>query len=150
MDFFNLCPVNLLLTSCGPLETFVAHSGRQKSTLDHILLPNCLFDSTVFCKKFDKSVDNTSGHLPIMLKIKYYFNSFIMMIIMMPLRIMLLNLKSCGQVFLNKKLIKIVPGDLTNYQYMGSLLDNMFCMEFSFTSTPTELKHFVKFASLVF
>ena len=40
-------PVNLLPTSCGPLETFVAHSGRYKSTLDYILLPNCLFDGII-------------------------------------------------------------------------------------------------------
>ena len=70
-----MCPVNLLSTSCGPLETFVAHSGRYKSTLDYILLPNCLFDSIIFCKTFDKSIDNTSDHLPVMLKIKYHFNS---------------------------------------------------------------------------
>ena len=75
INFFNLCPVNLLPTSCGPLETFVAHSGRYKSTLDYILLPNCLFDSIIFCKTFDKSIDNTSDHLPVMLKIKYHFNS---------------------------------------------------------------------------
>ena len=29
INFFNLCPVNLLPTSCGPLGTFVAHSGRH-------------------------------------------------------------------------------------------------------------------------
>ena len=56
INFFNLCPANLLPTSCGPLETFVAHSGRYKSTLDYILLPNCLFDSIIFCKTFDKSI----------------------------------------------------------------------------------------------
>ena len=75
INFFNLCPVNLLPTSCGPLETFVVHSGRYKSTLDYILLPNCLFDSIIFCKTFDKSIDNTSDHLPATLKIKYHFNS---------------------------------------------------------------------------
>ena len=53
INFFNLCPVNLLPTSCGPLETFFAHSGRYKSTFDYIFLPNCLFDSIVFCKTFD-------------------------------------------------------------------------------------------------
>ena len=75
INFFNLCPVNLLSTSCGPLEAFVAHSGRYKSTLDYILLPNCLFDSIIFCKTFDKCIDNTSDYLPVMLKIKYHFNS---------------------------------------------------------------------------
>ena len=63
-------------TSCGPLETFVAHSRRYKSTLDYILLLNCLFDSIIFCKTFRKSVfDNTSDHLPVMLKVEYHFNS---------------------------------------------------------------------------
>ena len=75
INFFNLCPVNLLSSSCGPLETFVAHSGRYKSTLDYILLPSCLFDSIIFCKTFDKSVDNASDHLPVTLKTKYHFNS---------------------------------------------------------------------------
>ena len=80
INFFNLCPVYLLPTSCEPLETFVAHSGRYKSTLDYILLPNCLFDSIIFCKTFDKSIDHlqiirSSDHLPVMLKIKYHFNS---------------------------------------------------------------------------
>ena len=28
INFFNLCPVNLSPTSCGPVETFVAHSCR--------------------------------------------------------------------------------------------------------------------------
>ena len=34
-----------------------------------------MFDSIIFCKTFDKSIDNTSDHLPVMLKIKYHFNS---------------------------------------------------------------------------
>ena len=108
INFFNLCPVNLLSTSCGPLETFVAHSGRYKSILDYILLPNCLFDSIIFCKSFDKSIDNTSDHLPVMLKIEYYLNSRTW-IIMMQFKIMLLNPKLRGQVFLKKKLITTIP-----------------------------------------
>ena len=103
-----MCTVNLLPTCCGPIETFVVHSGKYKSTLDYILLSNCLFDSIDFCKTFDKSVDNTSDHLPVMLKIKYHFNS-VLWIIMMPFKIMLLNPKLCGQVFLKKKLIKTIP-----------------------------------------
>ena len=39
------------------------------------MLPNCLFDIIVFCKTFDKSIDNASDHLPVMLKIKFHFNS---------------------------------------------------------------------------
>ena len=33
-----------------------------------------MFDSIFFCKTFDKSIDNTSDHLPVMLNIKYHFN----------------------------------------------------------------------------
>ena len=43
-NFFNLCPVNLLANCNGPLETFVSHCGRYKSTIDYIFLPNCLSD----------------------------------------------------------------------------------------------------------
>ena len=72
VNFINLCPINLLPTSCGPLKTVVAHSGSQKSTFDYVLLPNCWFDSIVFRKTFDNCVDNTSDHLPVILKIKYH------------------------------------------------------------------------------
>ena len=66
-NFFNLCPVNLLANSSGPLETFVSHYGRYKSTIDYIFLPNCLSDKIVSCKTFENSIDNTSDHLPIKL-----------------------------------------------------------------------------------
>ena len=33
-NYFNLCPTNLLSTCRGPLETFVSHCGRFKSTID--------------------------------------------------------------------------------------------------------------------
>ena len=51
-NYFNLCPINLLSICSGPLETFVSHCGRFKSTIDYILLPNCLHDSIVSCKRF--------------------------------------------------------------------------------------------------
>ena len=56
----------------GPLETFVSHCGRFKSTVDYILLPNCLHDSTVSCKTFEQTIGNISDHLPLHLKINYY------------------------------------------------------------------------------
>ena len=38
-NYFNLCPINLLSICSGPLEIFVSHCGRFKSTIDYILLP---------------------------------------------------------------------------------------------------------------
>ena len=59
----------------GPLETFVSHCGRFKSTINYILLPNCLHDSIASCKTFEQTIENTSDHLPLQLKINYYDNS---------------------------------------------------------------------------
>ena len=70
-NYFNLCPTNLLQICRGPLETFVSRCGRFKSTIDYILLPNCLSDSIVSCKTFEHVIDNTSDHLPITLEINY-------------------------------------------------------------------------------
>ena len=74
-NYFNLCPINLLSICSEPLETFVSHCGRFKSTIDYILLPNCLHDSIVSCKTFEQTIENTSDHLPIQLKIYFYDNS---------------------------------------------------------------------------
>ena len=74
-NYFNLCPINLLNICSGPLETFVSHCGRFKSTIDYILLPNCLHDGIVSCKTFEQTIENTSDHLPIQLKINFYDNS---------------------------------------------------------------------------
>ena len=65
VDFFNLCPVNLLGSCSGSLESYISHCGRYRSTIDYILLPNCLLDNIVSAKTFDPHVDNTSDHLPI-------------------------------------------------------------------------------------
>ena len=59
----------------GPLETFVSHCGRFKSTIDYILLPDCLHDSIVPCKTFEETIENTSDHLPVQLKYNSYDNS---------------------------------------------------------------------------
>ena len=32
-DFFNLCPVNLLGSCSGPLESYISHCGRYRSTI---------------------------------------------------------------------------------------------------------------------
>ena len=70
-NYFNLCPVNLLNTCCGPLETYISHCERNIFTLDYILLPNCLSNNVVSCRTFDKNIDNTSDHLPIKLELNY-------------------------------------------------------------------------------
>ena len=74
-NYFNLCPINLLSICSGPLETFVSHCGRFKSTIDYILLLNCPHDSIVSCKTFEQTIENTSDHFPIQLKINFYDNS---------------------------------------------------------------------------
>ena len=74
-NYFNLCPINLLSICSGPLETFVSHCGRFKTTIDYILLPNCLHDSIVSYKTFEQTVENTSDHFPIELKINFCDNS---------------------------------------------------------------------------
>ena len=64
------------MSTCrGPLETFVSHCGRFKSTIHYIFLPNCLFDSIVSSKVFEQTIDNTSDHLPVKLEINYSVNS---------------------------------------------------------------------------
>ena len=70
-DFFDLCPVNLLGSCSGPLESYISHCGRYRSTIDYILLPNCLLDNIVSTKTFDPHIDNTSDHLPIEVCLSY-------------------------------------------------------------------------------
>ena len=74
-NYFNLCPTNLLSTSRGPLETFVSHCGRFKSTIDYIFLPNYLLDGILSSKVFEQTIDNTSDNLPVKLEINYSVNS---------------------------------------------------------------------------
>ena len=38
-NFFNICPINLLIRCKGPLESYNSHCGRYKSTLDYVFLP---------------------------------------------------------------------------------------------------------------
>ena len=70
-DFFNLCPVNLLGSCSGPLESYISHCDRYSSTIDYILLPNCQLDNTVSAKTFDLHVDNRSDYLPIEVCLSY-------------------------------------------------------------------------------
>ena len=71
VDYFNLCPVNLLGSCSGPTNTFFSHCGRHRSTLDYIFVPNCLFNEIRSAKTFDFCAENTSDHLPIMVKLNH-------------------------------------------------------------------------------
>ena len=70
-NFFNVCPVNLLSSCSGPLETYISHCGRFRSTIDYILLPNYLRNKIIMSKTFDFDADNTSDHQLIILKLDY-------------------------------------------------------------------------------
>ena len=70
-NFFNVCPVNLLSSCSGPVETYISHCGRFHSTIDYILLPNYLRNKIIMSKTFDFDADNTSDHQPIILKLDY-------------------------------------------------------------------------------
>ena len=47
VDHFNLTAVNLLGNSSGPLKTYISHCGRFRSTIDHIIIPNCVINSVL-------------------------------------------------------------------------------------------------------
>ena len=70
-NFFNVCPVNLLSSCGGPLETYISQCGRFRSTIDYILLPNYLRNKIIMSKTFDFDSGNTSDHQPIILKLDY-------------------------------------------------------------------------------
>ena len=51
------------------LESYNSHCRKYRSTLDYILLPNCLLVKIALAKTFELHVDNTSDHLLILLKL---------------------------------------------------------------------------------
>ena len=61
--------INLSGLCDGPTDTSVSHCERYRSTLDYIFVPNCLFNKISSAKTFDLRVENTSDHLPIMIKL---------------------------------------------------------------------------------
>ena len=69
-NFLNVYAVNLLSSCSGPLETYISHGGRFRSTFDYILSPNYLCNK-IMSKTFDFDADNTSDHQPIILKLDY-------------------------------------------------------------------------------
>ena len=70
-NYFNLCPSNLLSNCNGPLETYISDSGRHRSTLDYIFVPNCLLGNIISSITFDMQIENTSDHLPVTLELNY-------------------------------------------------------------------------------
>ena len=76
VDHFNLTVVNLLGNSSGPLETYISHCGRFRSTIDYII-PNCVINSVLYSRTFESCIENTSDHLPVLAKISLDGLSFI-------------------------------------------------------------------------
>ena len=66
-NFFNVLPANLLSSCSGPLETYISHCGRFRSTIDYILLLNYLRNKIIMSNTFDFDAD----HQPIILKLDY-------------------------------------------------------------------------------
>ena len=53
----------------GPTDTFISHCGKYRSRLNYIFVLNCLYNEIYSAKTFDLSIENTSDHLPIMIKL---------------------------------------------------------------------------------
>ena len=63
-------PSNLLDYVMGLLIHLFLICERYRSTHDYIFVPNCLFNEIYSAKTFDlRSVENTSDHLPIKIKL---------------------------------------------------------------------------------
>ena len=43
--------------------------GRFRSTIDYIIIPNCVINSVLYSRTFESCVENTSDHLPVLAKI---------------------------------------------------------------------------------
>ena len=70
VDQINLTAVNLSGNSSGPLKTYISHCGRFRSTIDYIIIPNCVLNSVLYSRTFESCVENTSDHyLPVLAKI---------------------------------------------------------------------------------
>ena len=60
------------MSSCnGPVETFVSHCDRFRSTIDYIFVPNSLPNKITTAKTFEMLPDNTSDHVPVQLYLNY-------------------------------------------------------------------------------
>ena len=70
-NHFNICALNLLSSCNGPVEAFVSHCGRFRSTIDYIFVPNSSLNKVITAKTFEMLPDNTSDHVPIQLYLNY-------------------------------------------------------------------------------
>ena len=112
-NFFNVCPVNLLSSCSGPLETYISHCGRFRSTIDYILLPNCLRNKIIMSKTFDFDADNTSDHQPIILKLDYKTQHSNYQLAAIPVRKQKVHWSKFSQVAINTNYVDPLLFDLS-------------------------------------
>ena len=129
-NFFNVCPVNLLSSCSGPLETYISHCGRFRSTIDCVLLPNYLRNKIIMSKTFDFDADNTSDHQPIILKLDYKTQLSNDQPVVIPVRKQKVHWSKFSQVAIN-----------TNY--VDPLLFDLFTLVWPETSDLNELVEFI-------
>ena len=112
-NFFNVCPVNLLLSCSDPLETYISHCGRFRSTIDYILLPNYLRKKIIMSKTFDFDADNTSDHQPISLKLDYKTQLSNDQPVVIPVRKQKVHWSKFSQVAINTNYVDPLLFDLS-------------------------------------
>ena len=112
-NFFNVCPVNLLSSCSGPLETYISQCGRFRSTIDYILLPNYLRNKIIMSKTFDLDADNTSDHQPIILKLDYKMQLSNDQPVVNPVRKQKVHWSNFSQVAINTNYVDPLHFDLS-------------------------------------
>ena len=112
-NFINVCPVNLLSSCSGPLETFISQCGRFRSTIDYILLPNYLRNKIIMLKTFDFDADNTSDHQPIILKLDYKTQLSNDQPVVIPARKQKVHWSKFSQVAINTNYVDLLLFDLS-------------------------------------
>ena len=70
VDHFKFYTVNLTTKCTCPIETYVSHCGRYRSTIDYLFLPNCLSDDIMSAETFGLALENTSDHIPLLVQCK--------------------------------------------------------------------------------
>ena len=112
-NFFNVCPVNLLSSCSGPLETYISHCGRFRLTVDYILLLNYLRNKIIMSKTFDFDADNTSDHQPIILKLDYKTQLSNDQPVVIPVRKQKVHWSKFSQVAINTNYVDPLLFDLS-------------------------------------
>ena len=129
-NFFNVCPVNLMSSCSGPLETYISPCGRFRSTIDYILLPNYLRNKIIMSKTFDFDADNTSDHHPIILKLDYIMQLSNDQPVVIPVRKQKVDWSKFSQ-------------EAINTNYVDSLLFDLSTLVWPETSDVNELVEFI-------